>query len=279
MSDLTRTNRQRSAALERAMARLSSVLAAAQDAIVTIDPEGRITSWNAAAERIFGWSAEEVMGRELHPLIIAPRYQGAAGQGVPVFPRPEGDFLHTTLELEAIRRNGETFPVELSLASFTVEGCRYAVGIVRDITERKRGEERYRRLFEAVPVGLYRSTPDGAILDANPTMVEMLGYTDRQTFIVANAVTFHEDPGVRDELRRRAEREGTVRDLGARLRRLDGMVVDCLMSLSVARDASGAVAWYEGSMRDVSDLAEDGGPSPPVRSAGGRGAACHRGGS
>ncbi|HSV91504.1 MAG TPA: PAS domain S-box protein, partial [Desulfobacterales bacterium] len=166
MSDLTRSNLRRAASLDAALARLSSVLSAAKDAIITIDPDGRVSSWNAAAERMFGWSEAEALGRDLHAMIPSPNHRGGAGPQVPAFPRPdEARYLHTTIEMEGARRDGSVFPVELSLASFMQEGRRHAVGIVRDVSERREGEARIRRLFENVPVGLYRIGEAGRILE------------------------------------------------------------------------------------------------------------------
>ncbi len=254
MSDLTRLNHRRAASLDAALSRLSSVLSAAKDAIITIDPEGRVTSWNAAAERMFGWSEAEALGRDLHAMIPGPRHRGGAGPQVPTFPRPdEARYLHSTIEMEGMRRDGSVFPVELSLASFVQKGRRHAVGIVRDITERREGEARIRKLFENVPVGLYRIGEAGRILEVNQAMVDLLGFPDRETLLARNAASLYVDPGVRDEIIARAGREPAVHD-EVRLLAYDGSPRTCLMSVRAERGRDGKVIGFEGSMRDVTEM-------------------------
>ncbi len=114
---------------------------AAVDAILQVDDQGMINFWNHAATRIFGYDAEEVLGRPLHQLLTLPgdceAYHAAQGH----FARTgEGGAVNRTLELTALRRNGEKFPLELSLSNFKRAGRWNGVGIVRDITDRKRNE-------------------------------------------------------------------------------------------------------------------------------------------
>lgn len=254
ISDLARGMRRRTAELEQAMTRLNTVLDTAPDAIITIDPAGLVTSWNAAAETMFGRSRADAIGKSLHSLVASPRYGTEGWPELPVFPRPDGQraIQRSMASLEGVRADGTTFPAELSLGTFVEGGRRHAVGVVRDLSERKEAQERYRRLFEAVPVGLYRSTPDGQVLDANPAMIQILGFHDRESLMAMNAALFYENPADRDELGRRAKREQTVH-MEVRLRRLDGMVIDCLMSVRAGRGPDGEVAWYEGSVRDVTE--------------------------
>jgi PAS domain S-box-containing protein len=254
MSDLTRLNHRRAASLDAALTRLSSVLSAAKDAIITIHPEERVTSWNAAAERMFGWSEAEALGRDLHAMIPGQRHRGGAGPQVPAFPRPdEARYLRTTVEMEGARRDGSVFPVELSLASFMQEGRRHAVGIARDITERREGEARIRKLFENVPVGLYRTGEAGRILEVNQAMVDLMGFPDRETLLARNAASFYAEPGVREEIIRRASLEPAVHG-EIKLLAYDGSPRTCLMSVRAERGPDGKVIGFEGSMRDVTEM-------------------------
>lgn len=254
MSDLTRADRRRAASLDAARARLSSVLSAAKDAVITIDPEGRVTSWNAAAERMFGWSEQEARGRDLHDMIPAPKYHGGAGPQVPTFPRPdEARPIHTTVEMEGMRRDGSVFPAELSLASFPEGGRRHAVGIVRDISERRESEARFRRLFENVPVGLYRIGDAGRILEVNQAMVEMLGFPDRETLLARNAASFYAEPGTREEIIRRSGLESAIH-AEIKLLAYDGSTRTCLMSVRAEPGPDGQIVACEGSLRDVTEM-------------------------
>ena len=117
---------------------LHSVTAAARDAIIMVDGADRIAFWNPAAEKIFGYAAAEVLGRELHPLLAPPRFQAASAQGFAGFRSSgTGAAMGKTLELAALRKDGTEFPMEISLAAIRREDSWWGVAIVRDITERK----------------------------------------------------------------------------------------------------------------------------------------------
>ncbi|MBI5903355.1 MAG: diguanylate cyclase, partial [Deltaproteobacteria bacterium] len=118
------------------------ISSSAQDAIVMMDSEGDITYWNPASERIFGYSNEEAIGKDLHALIVPPAQQNAFNEGFDRFKKTgEGPVLGKTLELSALGRNGTEFPVEVSISAVPIKGRWHSIGIIRDITERKRFEE------------------------------------------------------------------------------------------------------------------------------------------
>lgn len=126
---------------------------AALDAIIIIDNEGGVSYWNKAAENIFGYSSEEVRGKEMHTIIAPQRYHEAYREGFRKFKDTgKGYAVGKTLELEAVRKDGTEFPVELSVSAVKLKGEWCAIGILRDITERKRVEEElqnYRAHLEA----------------------------------------------------------------------------------------------------------------------------------
>jgi PAS domain S-box-containing protein len=114
-------------------------------------------------------------------------------------------------------------------------------------------ELRYRSLYDGVPVGLYRSTPDGRLLDANPALWQMLGYPDRESLLAADAVEFHEHPEDRRTWQARIEREGQVRDVEVRIQRRDGQLMWMRNSARAVREASGRTLYYEGVYQDVTE--------------------------
>jgi len=117
----------------------------------------------------------------------------------------------------------------------------------------KEAETRYRNLFERVPVGLYRTTPDGQILDANPAMVEMLGYPDRESLLATNTDDLYVNPKERQRWQVQMEREGLVRDFETQLRRRDGTIIWVMDSARAVQDAEGRVLYYEGSLEDITE--------------------------
>ncbi len=122
-----------------------TITGAAQDAIIMMDPEGMISYWNEAARSIFGYSEEEAIGQSLHVLLAPKRFHEAQSLAMQEFQETGGGgAVDQVVELEAKRKNGEEFPVELSLSAVEVRGRWHAVGIMRDITERKRADEALR---------------------------------------------------------------------------------------------------------------------------------------
>lgn len=123
------------------------ISASAQDAIVMMDSAGDISYWNPASERIFGYSYEEAVGKDLHALIVPSAQQNAFKEGFERFKKTgEGPVLGKTLELSALRRNGTEFPVEVSISAVPIKGRWHSIGIIRDFTERKRSEETIRHM-------------------------------------------------------------------------------------------------------------------------------------
>jgi PAS domain S-box-containing protein len=114
-------------------------------------------------------------------------------------------------------------------------------------------EMRYRSLFDRVPVGLYRSTPDGRIIDANACLVEMLRYPDRESLLAAPAPSLYVDDGERERWQIRMEIERVVRDVEVRLRCHDGAVIWVRHSAGVVFDDRGRVLCYEGAVVDVTE--------------------------
>lgn len=132
-------------ALRESEERFRVMSSSAQDAIIMMDDEGRITFWNEAAERIFGYSTQQATGMLVHDLLAGPGYRERYER---VFPARrnsgEGPAVNRTIELTALRRGGTEIEVELSLSSVRIRGRWNALAIVRDVTERKRAEKELR---------------------------------------------------------------------------------------------------------------------------------------
>ena len=150
------------AALEASERQMRDVIDTALDAVIAIDDRGMILDWNPQAERIFGWTLAEVVGRPLGDTIIPESYRDAHRRGMERYlAEGTGRILNQRIELEALRRDGSQFPVEVSIAvlhpwqqSATSAGVRAGrsgpsfSAFVRDISDRRRSEQALRQAKE-----------------------------------------------------------------------------------------------------------------------------------
>lgn len=178
------TQRQRSEeALTQSAERIRRIVNSSLDAVVTIAEDGTVTDWNPTAESIFGWRREEVLGRTLTDLIIPPRYHDAHRNGLSHFLKTgEGPALNRRLELSALRRSGEEFPVELTISPIRMGDHYEFSAFLRDIGERKRLEERFRATVESAPTAMVMIDPGGCIVLVNRELERHFGY-ERQELL------------------------------------------------------------------------------------------------
>jgi PAS domain S-box-containing protein len=135
--------------LKDSESRFRGIASAAPDAVILMDNDGNVSFWNDAATRMFGYRNEEIIGKYLHSLIMPQRYIDSYSKGFEVFRSiGEGPLVGKVYEIEAKRKDGTEFPVELSLAALKLKGKWTAIGIVRDITDRKLTGESLRQAME-----------------------------------------------------------------------------------------------------------------------------------
>lgn len=135
--------RETEAALRESEDKFKNLAGSAQDGIAMMDHHGSISYWNKAATEIFGFSAEEALGRPINAL-ISPR-PAAAGQKDAMEAKSSGDGpIRETIELVTLRKDGSEVPIELSLSEARIRNQWNSIWIIRDVTERKRAEEEAR---------------------------------------------------------------------------------------------------------------------------------------
>jgi PAS domain S-box-containing protein len=140
--DIT-ARKQAEKALRDSEARKRAILESALDCIITMDHEGLVIDWNPAAERAFGYSCDEAVGKEMAELIIPLRYREQHRGGLARYlATGTARVLGNRLELSAIRADGTEFPVELTITEIELEGNPMFTGYLRDITVRKETESR-----------------------------------------------------------------------------------------------------------------------------------------
>ena len=187
-------------ALRESESRLSAITDSAQDAILMMDPEGQVTFWNPAAERIFGFSKTEALGKNLHDLIAPQRFHEAHHAAFPEFMRTgQGAAIGQTLVLEARRKDGREIAIALSLSAVRIKDGWHAVGVLRDMSEQKaaeramrESEEKYRTLFENAGQAIF-VVQGGKLVFSNPTASRMSGYSSEELRNILFAEFIHPD--------------------------------------------------------------------------------------
>jgi PAS domain S-box-containing protein len=170
---------------------LSNIINIAHDAIITTDDSQHIILFNHSAERIFGYTTAEVIGKPLD-ILLPSSFVDIHHQHLINFQNTKQTLktrqMNERLELFGRRKDGTIFPCEASISKNTYKGQQFFTAMLRDITDRKKADEaiiasetRYRRLFETAKDGiLILDAQSGKIVDVNPFLISLLGYTKEQ---------------------------------------------------------------------------------------------------
>lgn len=174
--------------LRENVARMRAISESAQDAIVIMDPLGNISFWNPAAARIFGYSPDEAVGVNLHALLAPERYHSAYQEAFGHFQKTsKGAAVGQTIELQGLHKSGREISVELSLSAVEHRDGWHAIGIMRDITDRKHAEnalreseERFGQLAEHSRTITWEVDANGLYTYVSHTVTLVLGYVPKE---------------------------------------------------------------------------------------------------
>lgn len=236
---------------------LAAIVESADEAIASKTLDGVVTSWNPAAEKLFGYAAEEIIGRHIS-ILAAP---GRESEMPAILERIRRGEKVDHYETVRRRKDGSLVDISLTVSPICDESGEIigASKIVRDIGERKRveealraSEERFRNLANAIPDFVWTADPDGTITFANDRWFEYCGITPEQNAREWPELVLHPDDRERCIAEwTRALREGTPYEIEVRTRRHDGEYRWFLTRATPVRDAAGRItAWY-GSTTDI----------------------------
>ncbi len=243
--------------------RLRSILETATEGIITIDEGGIISCFNSAAERLFGYDADEVIGKNVNLLMPSPH----KGQ----HDRFLGSYLKTGdkkvidigREFVGRRKDGGTFPMQLSVGEFRINNHRYFTGIIRDISEEKRiqqslvrSEAKMRAIFDTTVEGILTIDKQGTVKSLNPAAINMFGYDAEE--VLGQNVKMLAPPPFRDEhdsylMSYLKTGEKKIIGIGREVlgRRKDGTTFP--MYLSVGEMWVGGQQYFTGVVRDLTE--------------------------
>ncbi|MCW8992140.1 MAG: PAS domain S-box protein [Gammaproteobacteria bacterium] len=235
---------------------LRSITTSAKDAIIMIDSNGRIVYWNRASESLFGYRESEALDQPIHEIIAPHRYLADSQRGFSQFRLTgKGPVVGETTEVVGRRRDGSEFPVELSVSAVQRNSSWYAIGIVRDISERKRLERHLQmgsRVMAHAHEGIMVVDAYGRIEMVNPAFTDITGYTAAEV-VGRNPNLLQSGRHDRafyktlwQELDEKGSWQGEVWN-----RRKDGDIYPELLSISVVRNGEGELANYIGIFSDI----------------------------
>lgn len=255
MVDVTE-QKQAEIALRQSEDRYRDLVENSQLLICTHDLNGTVLSINPWACRVLGFSAQDVVGKKLQTFLVSETRAGfgrylarirkrSAASGIVRVRTASGDEriweYHNTL-----RTDGVSEPI--------VRGTAY------DITERRaaeealrESEEMHRSLFDHVLDGIFRTTPNGEILSANPALVRMLGYESEKDLLSTKVQNLYVLPQARGRNLKQSDSRGEIQNREIELRRRDGSSLVALESSREVRDSKGKVIFYEGTLTDITE--------------------------
>ncbi|HZR78678.1 MAG TPA: PAS domain S-box protein, partial [Chthoniobacterales bacterium] len=238
------------------------ILDTALDSIIMMDASGRVIEFNPAAERLFGFTHQEAVGKELAELIIPPQLRDAHRRGLRNFLKSgAGPLIGKRIEIVGVRKDGSQVSVELAITAVALERSPIFVGYLRDISERRSNEESSRRLaaiVESSQDAIVSKDLNGLITSWNSAAERLFGYTAEEAVrkpvtIIIPPERYQEEAEILNRIRsgERVEHLDTVRC------RKDGRLVNVSVTVSPVRNAEGRVIGASKIARDISDRVRD----------------------
>ena len=252
------------AGVRESEARKSAMLEVALDCIITSDHEGRIIDWNPAAERTFGYSRSEALGRQMAELIIPPSRRESHLQGIARYLETgEGPVLGKRIEMPAMRADGTEFPAELAISVIKGKQHPMFTAYLRDLTERKRSEralreseERFRMVVESVmDYAFIMLDAGGHVLSWNAGAERIKGYPADE-IVGQHFSRFYPKEDVASGKPERklaaATAKGRIEEEGWRVRK-DGSQFMAHVVMTALRDDAGQLRGFAKVTRDITE--------------------------
>jgi PAS domain S-box-containing protein len=231
--------------------RMEAIIESSDDAVIALTLEGIVTSWNPAAERLFGYSTEEIIGKPAET--VTPKDRPDEMNGILAKVKAGEHIDH--LETIRVRKDGSVFPVSLTVSAIC-DAAGTIVGtsmISRNMTELKHAVRYARSLIEATVDPLVTISPEGEITDVNEASIKVTG-VPRDELIGTDFTQHFTDPDKAHEGYRRAFEQGSLIDYPLTLIHTDGTLTDVLYNASVYRDFNDNVLGVVAVARDAAQL-------------------------
>ena len=244
---------------ERVRNLLAEIVRSSHDAIIGMTTNGRIQTWNPGAERVYGYTAGEMIGKDI-ALLFPPHLPGEKNRILAMV--QSGKFI-PELETERVRKDGAVIDVSVTISPvFDRDGTIIGVStIVKDITAKKAAERfrelesRYRSRVDAINVGVYRSTgdPGGRFVWGNSSLVRILGYSSFEDVADIPVSDHFLHIGGRRELLDDLRHSGFVKNRELLLRKKDGSTLHVLVTALATFAPDGGIVFINGIVEDVTE--------------------------
>ena len=246
---------------EKTKAKLQAISDSALDAIIMMDPKGNAAHWNPAAQKMFGYSSEEIMGHSIHGILTPGKHRKQAYAGHENFVNSgTGAAVGKVLELEAQQKDGSTFPIQIAMSPIKLEDQWWAVAIIRDITEQKhadnelrQSESRFRDVVMSMSDWIWETDPEGVCTYCSEQVEKSLGYKNDE-LIGKTPFDFMPTPDaehVEKMFRTTVAKRLPIKDFENRNIAKDGSEVVFLTNALPILDDQGNVVGYRGVNKDI----------------------------
>jgi two-component system NtrC family sensor kinase len=244
---LSLENFRRFSQLERSKRQWVQDIDAISDFIVVHDRAWKIVRTNRSLANYLGMPPVALVGEAVSSLRTL-----AEGEGT--LPCPFCLYTGLSKEEHIISSAEKIYLVSTSRASGTTDDDERTIHVLKDITDRREAERRYRELYDSIQEGLFFATPDGRFLDVNDAMVRMLGYASREELLRDDVGSYlYPEPSARGRLLAAMRKTGVLRNHVESLRRKDGTILHTLQNITAVRDAQGKIKQFRGLMLDVTE--------------------------
>lgn len=237
-------------ALKESEARMKALSDASFEAIFISD-KGVCLDQNLTAEKMFGYSNTEAIGRQGTEWIVPEDREQVKNNMLSGYEKP--------YEVTALRKDGTTFPCEIQARMTCFQDRPVRVTALRNISDRKnaeralhKSEEKYRVLFESSKDAVYINTVEGVFVDVNQSFLDLLGYSWKELSDLT-AQELYANPQDRSKFKQDIEQHGFVKDYALKLQKKDGTAIDCLLTAVPRHSPDGFIVGYQGIIRDVTE--------------------------
>src|SRR5580692_10318730 len=223
------------------------------DILIALSLEGEIRAVNRSFADLVGANYQQIIGRQVSEFL-----EEAGGDGPELIRRALPRFIERRhwsgiIQVRLKKQNSICYYDCVAHAMTRDDKVHGLTVLGRDITALRKNEARFTELFETLQEGIYITTPDGSILDANPALVRMLGYDSKTELLAHKVEEIFIDRAERKLLKDQVDQQTVMQGREITLIRKDGTSIVCLNTAAAVRDPSGQVVRYQGALMDITE--------------------------